>query len=191
MCLCAPLCLTCFVGKGFQHIKKWCNTARSYISIFFYCGVLREGKDFSFGSASRKGISGTAVIALAVVMTESQPRLVTASRHQPFYGPACVPYLPLWLLSNILVYMHSDKHTQTHAHYTKFLAEGHQCLWQNKRRKESHLKTVFVSFFCVFWQSSSLTYIPIFWRSFHICISLQDFFVVFLLLRVNKPIIFL
>lgn len=56
-CLCAPLCLTCFVEKGFQHIKIICNTARSHISIF-YCGVYER-------VASHEGISGTAACSLS------------------------------------------------------------------------------------------------------------------------------
>lgn len=80
MCLCAPLCLTCFVGKGFQHIKKWYVIQRDHTSAVFYCGVLRESK----GSPSHERIGGAMVITVTVVITESQPRLVTASRHPPF-----------------------------------------------------------------------------------------------------------
>lgn len=36
MCLCAPLCLTCFVGKGFQHIKSDMSYSKTIHQQFFF-----------------------------------------------------------------------------------------------------------------------------------------------------------
>lgn len=104
MCLCAPLCLTCFVGKGFQHIKTMCNTAPSYISIsffppsFYYCGVFASD-----------AIGGTKAVPATAVITESQPRLVSQQTPPSLMDVDLLVVLK-WHLFNILVYTHSDKH---------------------------------------------------------------------------------
>lgn len=77
---CAWLAL---LERVFNTLKMICNTASPYISIFLLW-TLRQSKDPSFCSASHEGISGTMVITDTVVITESQPRLVTASSHPPF-----------------------------------------------------------------------------------------------------------
>lgn len=83
---CAWLAL---LEKVFQHIKMICNTARPYISIFFFLLTFRESKDPLFCSASHEGISGTMVITDTVVITERHPRLVTAGRHPHFMPASC------------------------------------------------------------------------------------------------------
>lgn len=140
--------------KGFQRIKKMiCKTAWSYISIFFFFIVEFTREQRRFAQHCTGGVGGTAAIAVTVVRTESQPRLVTASRNQPFYGSAC-PCLPLWLPSNILVYMHSDKHTQNTCTPKSSLCNSGETSVslseQKKKKRKCHLKTVFVRF-SVFW----------------------------------------
>lgn len=83
---CAWLAL---LERVFNTLKTICHTARPYISsVVFLLWSLRESKH----SRLHGGIAGMAVITLTVVITESQPRLVTAWRH-PSFSAMCV-FLP-------------------------------------------------------------------------------------------------
>lgn len=64
---------------------KWYVIQQDHTSAFLLWS-LWESIDSSFCSPSFEGITGTAVITVTLAITESQPRLVTASTHLHFYG---------------------------------------------------------------------------------------------------------
>lgn len=118
MCLCAPLCLTCFVGRGFQHIKIMkCNTATSHISIFC-CGIYKQ----TLSLAPREGI-----ITMVVVF-------YCCDNWKSAKVSGC------WWTESAQVYMFSDKKK-----YIRKISSPLYELMVNKGHEKSKTKHVYLS----------------------------------------------